>query len=306
MNCTYCGSTRTVKNGNRRLLNTWKQRFLCRECNRIFTPQQETVMDEKYVKEGPKILILDIETAPMTVFAFQLKTDYISPDNIITPTYVICWAAKWIGDSHIMGDVVTSKEAKNQDDKRVCESIHTLLSQADLVVAFNGDRFDFKKLNYRFIVNDMYPPSEYRTIDPIVSLRSQFGFDSNRLDHTNAMFGLETKLHTDFNLWKKCFSGDNIALNTMLVYNKQDVNILEQHYMRIRPWMKRHPNLGIYFEWEGEMCRICGSKNVREVLDKFHYTNLGKYSLYHCTDCGAESQGRSNELEKDKRKSLIK
>lgn len=304
MNCPKCNSINVTLFGLRRTLTTKKQTYKCKDCSYRFTPQTEKLEHE--VKTGPRILILDIETAPMLVFTFNLKTDYISPDSIVTPTFMLCWAAKWAGDSNIMGDVISSKEAKNQDDARICKSIYALLCKADLVVAFNGDKFDFKKLNYRFIANGFFPPTEYRTIDPIISLRSQFGFDSNRLDYTNAILGLDRKIGTDFQLWKDCYYGDVDALNKMLIYNKQDVDILEKHYLKLRPWMKRHPNLGIYFEHEGEICRICGSTQVREVLDKYHYTNLGKYSIYKCTECGAESTGRTSELTKEKRQSLIK
>jgi DNA polymerase III epsilon subunit-like protein/predicted RNA-binding Zn-ribbon protein involved in translation (DUF1610 family) len=205
-----------------------------------------------------------------------------------------------------MGGVLTSEEALNHDDSSICKSIHRLLCETDLAVAYNGDRFDFQKLNYRFIVNNLTPPSFYRSIDPIRSLRRQFGFDSNKLDHVNSELGLEKKTETNFDLWMDCVYGNQAALNKLHKYNKNDVEILEKNYLRLRPWMKIHPNVGVYFDWEGEMCRICGSKNVREVLDKWAYTTVGKYALYTCPDCGAESMGRHNELEKDKRKGLIK
>lgn len=305
LNCPKCNSEKTIRHGSRRLLNTWRQTYQCKECGKRFTPQPEEKL-EHIERVGPKILFLDVETAPMLGFFWQLKTDYISPDNIVTPTFILCWSAKWFGDEHVMGDVVTSREAIHQDDKRICKGIYTILCEADLVVAFNGDWFDFKKLNYRFIVNGFTPPSEYRTIDPIVSLRSQFGFDSNRLDYTNLLFGIERKTETNFKLWKDCYFGDVDALDTMLQYNKNDVEILEANYLRIRPWMRRHPNLGVYYEHEGEICRICGGTQLREVLDKYHYTNVGKYSLYRCQECGAESVGRHSELSKEKRDSLVK
>lgn len=303
--CNKCSSDKVVKRGPRRTLNTFNQTYQCKTCGHRFTPIQETTQ-EKTEKQGAKILFLDIETAPMIVYAFQLKTEYISPNMIISPTYMLSWAAKWAGDVHVMSGVLSSKEAKCHDDGRISKSIHALLCQAHLVVAYNGVRFDFKKLNYRFIVHKLIPPSAYRTIDPIRTLRSQFGFDSNKLDYVNSQLGLERKIETNFQLWSRCMAGDTDALFEMETYNKGDVVILEENYMILRPWMKVHPNMGVYFNHEGEICRVCGSTNLREVLDKFSYTTVGKYSLYRCTECGAESTGRNSELSKEKRKSLVK
>lgn len=307
MQCPYCNSTDVSKFGWRRLVHDYKQRYGCKSCGRKFTPEVD-IRDEREddSAHGPKILILDIETAPMTVYSWSLKTNYINPDGIISPTFMLCWAAKWMGDKHVMSGVLTSKEAKNKDDSNICKSIHKLLSEADLAIAYNGDRFDFRKLNYRFIINNLPPPLNYRTIDPIIVLRRQFGFDSNKLSHINKQLHITNKTETNFQLWKDCMDGDTDALFNLVEYNKNDVNALEQNYLKIRPWMKLHPNLGVYFEYEGEVCRICGSTNVKEVLDKYSYTTVGKYSMYKCSDCEAISTGRSSELSKEKRRGLIK
>lgn len=303
MICPYCSSENTTRKGHRRNLTAWKQRYLCKNCNRIFTPD---VKEEHEQHNTPRILFVDIETAPMAVFTFSLRTDYIPADNVITPTFILCWAAKWMDINGTMGGVVTSKEARNQDDKRICKDIHALISQADLVVWYNGDKFDALELNARFLVHGLEPPAEFRSIDPYKSYKYQFRFDSNKMDFINRILGLEPKIETTFQLWKDCYYGDETALKYMFDYNKHDVIILESNYKKLRPWMKNHPNMGVYTEFEGNSCRICGSTSVREILDKYHYTNVGKYPLYRCNDCGAESVGRKSELSKEKRAGLIK
>ena len=304
MRCKFCSSTDITFHGNRRNSTSWKQRYYCKTCKRRFTPDIEP--EEHEQKQGVRILVLDIETAPMSVFTFNLRTDYIPASNVITPTFMLSWAASWLEIDGVMGDVVTSKEARNQNDSRIVRSIHSLISQADIVISYNGDKFDIPGLNTRFLVNGLQPPSEFRSLDPYKTYKYQFRFDSNKLDYTNRMLGLEQKTPTDFQLWIDCYHGDIDALQEMFDYNKKDVVILKSNYKKLRPWMKRHPNLGVYFDHDGEMCRVCGSTNVREVLDKWHYTNVGKYPLYRCSDCGAESVGRTSELSKEKRKGLIK
>ena len=52
----------------------------------------------------PKILLFDIETAPMQVFSWTLFKPRLSHDNIIKDWFVISWSAKWLFEAEIMGD----------------------------------------------------------------------------------------------------------------------------------------------------------------------------------------------------------
>jgi len=303
MECPKCGSGSIIRKGTRHLLNEIKQRYMCKSCRYRFTHQYVRSVD---TASGPRILIMDVETLPMLVYTFSCKVDYISSDKIVTPTILLSWAAKWLNGDEIFGDVLTPEEALSHDDSRICASMYALLCKADMVVAYNGVSFDFKKLNYRFIVNKLKPPTEYRTIDPYVSIRNQFGFDSNALTYVNRSLGIEEKTHTDFQCWVDCFNGKQEALDNMLKYNQNDVKILQDNYLQVRPWMKNHPNVGTYYEKVEGRCRVCGSPSLERLMDKGHYTNTARYALYVCRSCGAESTGRQNELDKDKMKGLVK
>lgn len=294
MNCKYCGSSHVHGRGIKR------SRYQCQDCMKWFTvhitPCQFT---------SPKILFLDIETAPMVVYAFQLKTDYITPDKIITPTFMLSWAAKWYGKDKIMSGVLSPIQVIAHDDIEICKSVHKLLDDADIVVAYNGKRFDFRKLNYRFIVNNLNPPTTYRVVDPITTLRSRFGFDSNRLDFINTMLGISCKTETNFQLWADCVCGNAQALKKMVEYNKNDVVILEQNYLKLLPWISNHPQVATYTNDTETVCKRCSSVNLIRT-DKFNFSNLGKYRIYMCSDCKTENTSRINELSKDKRDSLLK
>ena len=85
--------------------------------------------------------------------------------------------------------------------------------------------------------------------------------------------------------------GDKEALNYMLKYNKKDVTILEEIYLKLRPWIKNHPNMG-NLAGDKEACASCGSSNISLIKGKYYYTNVSKYPLYRCKDCGAISRGR--------------
>ena len=89
----------------------------------------------------------------------------------------------------------------------------------------------------------------------------------------------------------------------MQKYNRRDVETLEEVYMKIRPWIHNHPNLGLYTESTRAVCSNCGSNNISKT-DKFYYTFTGKYELYRC-ECGAYIRVRTTSLSKDKRKNLL-
>lgn len=48
-----------------------------------------------------KILLLDIETAPNTVYTWGLFKQNIAINQIESPGYILCWAAKWLGDDRM-------------------------------------------------------------------------------------------------------------------------------------------------------------------------------------------------------------
>ena len=166
------------------------------------------------------------------------------------------------------------------------------MNECDVLIAHNGAQFDIPKLNSRFIVNGLNPPTSYQVIDTKKVAKSVFGFSSNKLDALAGYFGIETKMDTTFELWKSCLEGDQDALNYMSKYNRKDVEILEKVYLKLRPYIKSHPNLA---NIEGECCcSHCGSHDIEMLEDKYYYTGVSKFHLYRCKDCGALMRGRTN------------
>ncbi|MBT6047939.1 MAG: hypothetical protein HOG49_14110, partial [Candidatus Scalindua sp.] len=237
MRCLHCGSIEIHKRG---FSNTGQQRFKCMSCDRW---GQDTIGNT-----GMKVLLFDIETTPMEVFVWQLNSksnNYISHGNIIEDWNILSWSAKWLYDSKVMSDIQTPREAKNRNDKRISQSIWNILDEADIIIAHNGDRFDIKKLNTRFFMNGLNPPSPYQSIDTLRVAKRSFAFSSNRLDYLGQIMTNKGKLETNFQLWKDCLKGDKSQLDRMLAYNEEDVRLLEEVYVQLRPWVKSHPNMGL-------------------------------------------------------------
>jgi len=257
-----------------------------------YTIAQLKELVKKEEKKFPKILIFDIETAPMQAFVWKRYKENVSLEQTISESFMLCWSAKWLYGEEVLGECLTSQEAQEENDLRIVTSLYNLINEADIIVAYNGRNFDIPYMNQRFLVYGFPPYVPVYIVDPYETAKSVFRFSSNKMDHIATQLGLQNKIKTDFNLWKGCMMGDKKSLEDMLKYNKQDVVVLEEIYCQLLPWMKGHPNLSNYFE-DKLRCVKCSSEDLVK-LNRFFYTPSGKYELYRCKSCGAIFRGKQN------------
>lgn len=153
--------------------------------------------------------------------------------------------------------------------------------------------FDQKKTHARFVYHHMSPPSDYKQIDTKKVAKRYFNFNSNKLDDLGEYFKVGRKVNTGgFELWKGCMEGDLKAWAKMKKYNKQDVDLLEKVYLRMRPWMKNHPSIAVVEElFDG--CPICGGDDMQK--RGFSYTKTGRRQRYQCQTCHAWSTDKKTE-----------
>lgn len=236
---------------------------------------------------APRILIFDIETTPMISYTWGRWNQNVSLDQTIQESYMLCWSACWLSDEKVFGDCLTSEEAIKGDDTRIIESLWYYVNEADILVAYNGEAFDVKKINGMFFLKGLNPPSPYKVVDPCKVARSKFDFSSNKLDALASYLGIPTKMNTDFNLWKNCMRGDKESLDYMFEYNKKDVAILRQVYIKMLPYITNHPNVANYIG-DNMACTHCGEAERYEKLEGYYYyTNTNKYQVYRCLTCGS-------------------
>ncbi len=242
----------------------------------------------------PKVLLLDCETTPIKAFAWGTYKQRIPHTSIIQPSFLICWSAKWLFDSKIMCDVLTPEESIHKDDTRIVKSVWKLIDQCDVIIAHNGKRFDIPYLKTRFVLNRLAPTSPYQVIDTYEVARKNFLFPSNKLDYLGVLMRNKGKIKTDFDLWVRCLDGDREALSYMVDYNKEDVTLLEEAYLFVRPFIHNHPNMAIYQEAHEPSCPTCGSTNIQECG---HYTtSVNRYLAFRCNDCGAICRSRATDV----------
>ena len=224
-----------------------------------------------------KILTLDIETSPNLAHVWGLWKQDIRGPQLLESTEMLCFAAKWLGSKPVL---FASQFTDGRES--MVRAAHDLLSEADALITYNGKRFDTPHLNREFIQLGLKPPSPFKQIDIIETVKSKFKFPSNSLAYVLKTLGLGGKLsHTGHQLWIDCLAGDARAWKLMERYNKQDVVRTEQLYEYLLPWITGHPSFGA--ETGNDVCPNCGSDNLQR--QGFSYTQTGRYQRYVC-ECG--------------------
>jgi DNA polymerase elongation subunit (family B) len=230
----------------------------------------------------PRVLILDIETAPHTAYVWGLWDQNVGLSQLIETGRVMSVAAKWHGEKtvHQFDEDLSGKDC-------MLEQVHDLLDEADAVIHYNGTKFDLPMLHKEFVEAGYPPPSGVKQIDLLKTVRSQFRFPSNKLDYVVQHLDIGSKTeHEGFKLWVKCMEGDAKAWTRMRKYNVQDVILTEKLYDKLQPWIKNGLNYGLFDE-EG-CCTKCGSFALTK--RGFATTNTGRYQRWQCDDCGGWSQ----------------
>lgn len=252
-----------------------------------------------------KILTLDIETAPLESYTWGIWEQNVGLDMIKTEWSILSYAAKWLDKKTVMyADTGGRGVAKVRDDKKLVGEIWKLLDDADIVVAQNGARFDLKKINARLIVHGFGPYSPVRVVDTLSVAKKHFGFTSNKLEWQSKYLTDSPKSKhrkfPGFELWSEVLKDNPQAWREMEKYNKQDVISTEKLYLKQRPWIANHPNVGTYNLRADVECPKCGSNHLqargRAVLQ------AGVYWRYQCQTCGGWSRGKQMVNDRDTRK----
>lgn len=246
-----------------------------------------------------RILLYDIETTPNLAYVWgKYQQDVIAYEE---EWHILCFAYKWLGErtTHVVAlpdFPLYKREPRN--DKEVVKKLKELFDEADVVIAHNGDSFDQKKVQARFMVHRLGPPTPYRQIDTKKVARKYANFNSNKLSDLGRNLGLGQKLDTGgFSLWLGCMNGVAAAWNTMKRYNKQDVVLLEQVYLELRPWINNHPAMNL-MEGKYDACPNCGSTTPL-IKNGTYFNKVSHVQVWECPACKAHPRSRMAERVKE-------
>lgn len=238
--------------------------------------------------QKPKILLYDIETAPILGWTWGLYEQNVI--SVERDWYILSFAWKWLGEKTQVRGLCDYPKYKpsNHDDKLLCVDLHKVLDEADVIIGHNLDAFDNKKANARFVFHGLKPPSPSKTIDTLKLAKKHFKFDSNKLNSLGELLSVGEKLpHQGFKLWLGCMEGDPKAWEVMKAYNAQDVELLEKVYERLRPWAVNLPDFRT--TTDTHTCPSCQSSRLQK--RGFYTAITRRYQRYQCQDCGHWSKG---------------
>lgn len=233
----------------------------------------------------PRVLFVDLENTPLLGWAWDGHETTIL--DIEQDPRLLCFSYKWQGDKKIhnvsLWDFNYKGNRFNINDWHVTEKLWHLFNEADLIIAQNGDRFDIRVANARFLQHGLQPPAEYKTVDTLKVARKYFKLVFNNLDHICRFTGVERKADPGSKkTWFDCMNGDEKAWKKMIYYNNKDVECLENVYDKMKGWHTTHPNLSLWTRNSG--CPVCQSTDCKK--DGYKFISTGRYQKYACRNCG--------------------
>jgi hypothetical protein len=257
---------------------------------------------------GPRVLIFDTETAAATALTFGRFKVNLSQDNILdNGGWIICACWRWLGEQNVHKIYLTPEEVANKDDSRIVAQLFELYEEADAVIAHNSQGFDHKVVQTRAVVNGFPPLPQVKVLDTLLLVKKYLKLPSNRLDAIGEFFNLGRKISTGgISLWRKVQEGDVKAMEDMVTYCAQDVDLLYEVYLRTRQLGRAGSdfNAALYYNDDKVRCRVCGSDDL-EHTGRTTETSLNKFVEVRCNSCGAVHRDRQSITTKEKRKSLL-
>lgn len=245
------------------------------------------------MSERPRILLWDIESFAIRGYSWGLYDQRILA--VDEDWFILSFAWKWLGDKrvNVLGlDDFDGYRKNKTSDKALMAKAHELMSEADIIVAHNGTSFDTKKVQTRLIANGFPPPKPFREVDTLRIAKRHFAFSSNRLGDLCKAMGIGAKGDPGgFETWLACRAGDPKAWARMKRYNKQDVVILEQLYLKLRPWSNNHPNMALLSD-KPSACPKCGSTKGMVSRGWSAAGSVSRRRRYECLSCRGYSSGR--------------
>jgi hypothetical protein len=132
---------------------------------------------------SPRIAFFDLENAPSLGWYY----DRYREGNIVADEqdwFLLSFAWQWLDEKKIHCRALCdypSYEKNKTDDSALVKDLHKLFDDADILIAHNGDRFDRRKANARFLGCGLPPPSPFKMVDTLKTARRQFMLTSNNL-----------------------------------------------------------------------------------------------------------------------------
>lgn len=224
--------------------------------------------------DNPRILIYDIESSLCEFTSFWTGKQYLGYKQMKNEPRIITVAWKWLGEDkvyHLEWD-------ENQSDVDLMKSFLPVYNSADLVIGFNNKNFDDRFINARALKHNLEVNTYVRSFDIMKQAKRLFRLPSYAMNYIAKYTGVAEKYsHMGIEMWETIQYGDKEeateAMKEMVTYNRQDIIVTEEVYLRLRKYMGHETHIGLIQGKEKWSCPNCGGENVE--LYKTTYTAAG-------------------------------
>lgn len=247
--------------------------------------------------KGLRVGATDIETSPDLVYSYGgTGKNYINHTQIIVPGQVtsVCILPfktkkniefKWDDsvNEHGVFDIL-----RKDRDKPLLKKLAPKLNEFDLLLGQNINDFDIKKLQWRFVVNEIPHKSNILSLDMLKESRKVFYPESHKLEYKSTIYGYGGKIPQDM---KDCIAvamGSKKEQRIRLKYNGRDNILTEKDILRELDYYKlavKFTNfLKLFLKYdEPTFCIQCAAARHRRFdVEK----TMSKYKIsFTCNNC---------------------
>ncbi len=220
-------------------------------------------------QKEPKILLWDIET------------DGINADR------VICIGYKFQGDKK--PKLLRAADFPREglwDDSGMIKAFVSVFESCDMHATWYGSRFDLPVIKARMIQAGLKPLPPKPHLDLWKTARYDFKTGGgNRLAKWQDFLGIpEEKTVVKQSIWIKARYGHEPSLKYIYHHCLIDVDVLENVFVHLKPWIQDIPVRGLMVPTERGACISCGSTHL--VARGWRVSKTRRYQQFQCKNCG--------------------
>ena len=173
----------------------------------------------------------------MKIVSFDLECSNLDADFGI----ILCGVFKEVGRKVVIHrlDQQPSYKLKPWDDRSLVQKIKKEIETADIIVSWNGKRFDVPFIQSRLALHKLSPLRENKHMDLLYTARAHYRLHSNRLQSVSEFLGTaDEKTRLDGTNWIKALAGSKHSMNYIVHHCILDVKVLEQVYEKLKHLVK--------------------------------------------------------------------
>lgn len=292
-----------VKKGSKTLVELLKEKGISlvgltsADVKKVLREQNRAIKAKK--KRKAKILVYDVETTQVTAHLWGSGKQYVGHNRIVDETQILTVAWKWLGE-----DKIDSLKWSKGSDKQLMKDFLEVYNSADMVMGWNNDRFDNRLINSRAMKYKLEVNTFVKSFDIMKKVKKEFNLASYSMAYVARYLGLQGKLnHSGIQMWDTIQWGSKKdakrEMKNMIAYNIQDVQLTEDIYIELVPYLKHSMHAGV-FKGKGKCtCPSCASKKTK--LYQTQYTPAGTTQrVMKCKKCKTKFKVSNTEYLKTK------